>query len=556
MAAVLLAGCAAPASVLDEPPGAFRVRSDASAALNADVGWAGATDEPVTVDADRPFRLRFEASPAAGDSVRLQVRRNGGAWADLEAHDFPYPETATPRVSVVSTVAYEHGEATADLLDGLDTPFQPGTGVVLRAASPAWPGSPGTHGEWEWPLVIRRYADGPVTNEPGDTFGFRLVNGLGRPVEGASQPVVTLAVPVGHLGGTFVETPSRIGPWQARNGDLYVVMEPTETDNVMMIVKSSDGGATWREVDGANRPVADDLEGVGTVLFGGTVHILHQTSNHVWHHAFRTSDHPTAPDTWAVRDELVAEPGKPPTQVASLVARSDGSLVAAYGGPQTVLLRVRSPDGTWGDETVLDPDATAVASGPQLALGTGDVVHLATTDSDGRVWYRTVRPDGTVTSRVQIASDIGTTEYDVGSILPLVVLPDAVVVLYRRGDGRLWERRVRGDGSVTDSTPVSDRAVVQNPVDSDQTGADAVAHGESVHVLLIEDGTGHVYRTSSDAAGAWAPAVLEVGDVNAQWIRGQRLLREDGRTVYGYVYDAGSDGGAGMNRYGEVTLGD
>jgi len=25
--------------------------------------------------------------------------------------------------------------------------------------------------------------------------------------------------------------------------------------------------------------------------------------------------------------------------------------------------------------------------------------------------------------------------------------------------------------------------------------------------------------------------------------------------VYGYIYDAGSDGGAGMNRFGEVILG-
>ena len=30
--------------------------------------------------------------------------------------------------------------------------------------------------------------------------------------------------------------------------------------------------------------------------------------------------------------------------------------------------------------------------------------------------------------------------------------------------------------------------------------------------------------------------------------------RSEGTKVYGYIYDAGSDGGAGMNRFGEIVL--
>ena len=402
-------------------------------------------------------------------------------------------------------------------------------------------------------MVIRRFADGPVANEAGDAFAFRLVLGDGRPVAGAPEAAVTLAVPPGHLGGTFVETPGRIGPWQAGNGDLYVVMEPTETDNVMMVVKSSDGGATWREVDGANRPAADDLEGVGADLAGATLHVLHQTSDHVWHHAFRTSDHPTAPDTWGVTDASVAAPGEPPTQVASLVARPDGALVAAYGGPETVLLKVRQPDGTWGREVAVDPGGP-VESGPHLALGAGGAVHLAYTDGGGAAWYRGVQPDGTPAPRVRLATGLGTAESDVGAVLPLVVLESgAVVVLYRKADGGLWERRVVGD-ALTEPVRVSDRAVVQNAVDSEQAGADAVGDGDTVHVLFIEEGTGHLYHVRSDGAGAWSPPDLLADDLRAQWVRGQPLVRADGTRVYGYVVDAGSDGGAGMNRYGEVSL--
>jgi hypothetical protein len=31
-------------------------------------------------------------------------------------------------------------------------------------------------------------------------------------------------------------------------------------------------------------------------------------------------------------------------------------------------------------------------------------------------------------------------------------------------------------------------------------------------------------------------------------------VRPDSLKVYGYIYDAGSDGGAGMNRFGELML--
>jgi hypothetical protein len=95
----LLAGCSVGSAAPREGGGpGFRVRSDFAAALNADGGWAGAFNENVTIQADRPFRVRFEverpSGPPDGSPYRLQYRRNGGAWADVEAHDFPLPERA------------------------------------------------------------------------------------------------------------------------------------------------------------------------------------------------------------------------------------------------------------------------------------------------------------------------------------------------------------------------------------------------------------------------------------------------------------------------------
>lgn len=539
---------------------AFRVRSDFTAGLNAEEGWAGAINENVTVYTDQPFRIRFElegSAEASGErQFRLQYRRNGGDWENVDAEDFPVPEEASPRVSIVSTAAYKHGAETTDLLSQSSTAYRAGAGIALAATTPSWSGG-NVHGEWEWPLVIRRFADSAVTNDEGDTFEFRMVTADGELLDSTVNPVITVSVPSRHLGGTFVETPGRIGPWEASNGDLYFIMEPAETDNLLMMVKSTDSGETWQEVDGTNRPAADDLEGLASALSGDTIHLLHQTSDEVWHHSFRTSDDATYPDTWEVRDELVARPEEPPTQVASITVRSDGSIVGVYGGPQKVHFKIRSPDGTWGDETVLDAGVPPNLSGPQVVVGEGNVVHFAYTGDDGTAWYRRLQPDGMLTPREQIAQGLGTTEYDVGSILPLTFIPETntVVVIYRLATGRLWERRIIDHGPPSDAVQVSDRDVVQNAVDSDQTGADAIAEGTSVHVLFIEQDTGSIYHTRADANAAWQPSTLQVDGINGQWIRGTLLTRGDGATVYGYVYDAGSDGGSGMNRFATVPLG-
>ena len=55
-------------------------------------------------------------------------------------------------------------------------------------------------------------------------------------------------------------------------------------------------------------------------------------------------------------------------------------------------------------------------------------------------------------------------------------------------------------------------------------------------------------------AGGWQPSTLQVDRILGSWIRGNVYTRKDGANVYGFIYDAGSDGGAGMNRFGELVL--
>ena len=263
-------------------------------------------------------------------------------------------EARTPRVSIVSCPAYEQSAETTDLLTGSSTRFQPSAGISPSRAHFVIERR-GLSREFEWAVVIRRYADGAVANEEGDTFEFRMVDADGAAFGGSAESGAPAQIPPGRVGGTFVETPGRIVPWQARNGDLYFIMEPAETDNVFMMIKSTDNGVTWREVDGANRPETNDLESVDARQVSDTIHIIHQVTGSTRYHAFRTSDHPTQPDTWGVRDEVAATASSV-AQAATLAVRSDGSMVTFYVA-DTVHYNIRSPQAP-GEQT---PSSTWVA---------------------------------------------------------------------------------------------------------------------------------------------------------------------------------------------------
>lgn len=561
---VLFSFCLAAAVVVDtaQPATAvgvgFRVRSDFTAPLNADQGWAGALNENVAVYADKPFRIRLEVESAAGSrgrrEFRLQYRRNAGAWTDVEAHDFPKPadDGKTPRVSIVSSGAYRNGAETMNLLPASAASFQPGTGVSLADRTGPWRGA-AAHAEFEWPLVVRRFADGAVTNEQGDTFELRMIDAAGAPVRSAN-PVLRLNIPPYHVGGTFVETPGRIGPWSASNGDLYFIMEPAETDNLFMMVKSTDGGRTWREVDGANRPPTDDLEAVDARQVGDTIHILHEISRSAHYHSFGTSDHPSRPDSWNVRGELVAKV-EPVAQAAALEVRSDGSLVAFYVGPAKIHYSVRSAAGRWSEDRVIDAGVPPNLAGPQAVLGANETVHLAYYGTDGTIWYRRLLTDGTLTPRQQLASGAGSTRAVYGSVLPMLYIPDTntVVIIYRLASGRLFERRIVNDALPTPAVQVTDRNVITDAVDSQQPGADAVLDGRTAHVWFIEPSSRSIFSTND--SGGWQQPSLRIADIRGSWIRGSVYTRRDGVKVYGYVYDAGSEGGAGMNRFAEYVIG-
>lgn len=300
-----------------------------------------------------------------------------------------------------------------------------------------------------------------------------------------------------------------------------------------------------------SRPETGDLEGLATTFVDGQIHVLHQITDRVLYHVFDTSP---GVDGWAIRDELVATPPAPQTQVADLVVRSNGSIVAVYGAGNTLQYAIRGNDGRWQSDAVPAP-TDVVLSGPSLSLGVDGLVHLAYTRSDGQLRYRQFDPINKLSDSTLIADDLGTAEEDVGALLPLVTVDggETVVAVYRTRDGHLAEGRSRDGKRWRANRVLADWQVVQNAVDSDQVGADLVAIGDTLHLLFIEADTGRLfYSVGQD--GNWGTPELIVEEAGVQWVRGQIIRLASGLPVYGLVYDGGSMGGSGRNRFLAVPL--
>ncbi len=540
---------------------AFLVRADFAMDLDEDLGWAAVLNEAPPQTVDNPFRIRFEVESDTTFYRRqysLQYSWNNESWTYIDAHEFPYPSAASPTMSIVSCKAFFLGEDADNLIAVSKKPANPGAGISLSPVTPGWFPNPktGASAEWEFALVIRRWADGPQLVKDGARFSLRMVDHLGRPLAGP-MPEFSVNVPKGHLGGTFVETPARIGPYENSKGELYFIMEPTETDNVFMMVKSTDGGHSWFEVDAENRPKVSDLEGVGSVMSkDGVIHIAHQISEGVYHHAFATSDHPDSKDRWVVDSRLITSHDEPPTQTADIAIRPDGSLVALFGAGDQLQYSILDPKGVWSKAQYLNHKHPAGFTNPSVVCQPNGTIDIAYKSMDGKGWHRQLLPDNSLTPPQQFATNLGTTEDEMIAILPLVYLPEkeTTIAVFRQSDGYLYMSYKSSGNAWSGPVKVSDRAVVTNAVDSDQAGADVVAWQDKIIISFIAEDNRNIYLTTISDFKQMSDAELIVPNIDGSWIRGNILFHQKNSPVYGLVHDAGSKGGSGYNKYISLNL--
>jgi len=157
------------------------------------------------------------------------------------------------------------------------------------------------------------------------------------------------------------ESHSHHPPTVDGNGNLYRMTEtPADDGNNPQMLESSDGGASWSEVDSGNRPDARDLEGTYQLQVGTTAFFSVTRGPQAWWFGFNTSDAAEGPDTWIATemfDDDLTNSGV--DQASSLAQISDGQFWLAYSdividGRQQIALRRRTGPGTYGSKVTID----------------------------------------------------------------------------------------------------------------------------------------------------------------------------------------------------------
>jgi hypothetical protein len=154
------------------------------------------------------------------------------------------------------------------------------------------------------------------------------------------------------------------------------------------------------------------------------------------------------------------------------------------------------------------------------------------------------------------SADLGTSDDQNGAIVPMVVFAETgeTVLIYREQTGFLFERRFSSDGLLSAPVQVAQNTVITNAVDSEQVGADLILHDSRLHLLFIDAQSRSIFYMRSSAMGNWSSPQAVVENIQAAWVRGSVHRDAAGNPVYGFVFDAGSTGGSGFNRYQALPL--
>ncbi len=382
----------------------YRIRDNDDELINSTT-FSDALNTGATLDLETRFRIRFEIDETGAtediDTYELWASIEGGAYAKVATTPLDWTtRTTVALIEHVDSKQYANSAATTDILSGADA-FTAGDGVGEGGVTDSITLND-QHTEIEYCLILHRIADGPTYLNDTDTVDFRVRKADDSVLDTyTNTPQIIVNEPAGQIGGVYAENPGNLGPFEDGNGNKYVVIEPTSSDAVGMMMKSADGGDTWDEVDGAGRPSTTDLEGL---------HIVQDATNNrllVFHHKgdnprlniFNTSDHGT-PDEWSTVDEsidsAILDAGD--QQITGWL-RSDGTMVAVYTGDTNatatnfdVWANIRSSGGTWGTPFLVWNLSNNANEGVVGVLGDNDNVYVFAVDqAAGDLFGKTIR---------------------------------------------------------------------------------------------------------------------------------------------------------------------
>jgi hypothetical protein len=476
-----------------------------------------------------------------------QVKFNATAWTDTAIMD---DGILAPCVFVKESSIYTDGDATStELLTNTGT-YVNGEGVEgVRETGNILTVSidlDDQETEFEYTFqILGMFAD-PSRDEveAGDTIEFRLVESDGTVFPNTyTNPVITVSETAGFIGLTSIENPNRAAYFEDDNDDLYISGEDVEngvSNPEIVMMKSSDDGDTWGWVDDTNRPTENDYEAGDLQVVADIGYMIIIAGDDPYHYQFNFSGAASNPDTWQVTDEIIETGVTRDDQMAAIVRRSDGTMIAFYQElPSDVQITYRIKDPTWSADNELDTEASTSFTMASVILGASDLTHIFYIDqTNGLMYHNTINSSDTKGGREQVSNDVGTGSSDDFNIVqpilydPASAVSERVVVAFRSDtDDLLYTSKVDDNGSPSTPVVASDNTVLNGAIGDKKPAASLAVLGTDIYLVYSDATNGEIWLTTSDDYGAWDTDVKIVSvdisiasDAAEHQIRGVKIV--------------------------------
>lgn len=442
--------------------------------------------------------------------------------------------------------------------------------------------STGTPTSWAW-----TFGDGTTSTaqNPSKTYSaagtynvtLTATNATGSDAETKTGYIVATtpgsAVLPGSIYGIPPEVQGRLGPYKDANGNLYTVTEEYLADgNNPMMMKSSNGGETWAEVDAANAPEGaslNDLES-GWLIPGppGVLVFAWTDDAQVFYCTFNTSDAASNPDTWQIKAESAVSGLASGSRAQASIARlSDGRIRAVFldtlsGTNNQVAYATKSTTttaGGWSAKTALST-STNNFGGCICVTGASDKLHIFTHDIANRqILHRTLTSAESLSANTRVdTAGTNTASANWHALSNAVYYNNAgtevISVLYAAATGLRLIQIV--GGVVTDSLVTSSAVGISIGGGADAPHCHLAVNGTTLEIIWVDDATGDLMHARKvHGSSTTTPTTLWAsGSGTAQWVYCNVYPRGTD-TVMGYMYDIGphlDDGGD--FKYNEMVL--
>lgn len=340
------------------------------------------------------------------------------------------------------------------------------------------------------------------------------------------------------------------------NGALYRVMESSlATGNHPIMMKSTDGGATWAQAGALG--TGADLEALTVSVDGTVINTTICPDSSVWWEPFDT-----ATDTWLTRETV--DTGLSSSGVAQgcfQVRLSDGTHWIFYsdtlsGTNQQIAYRKRTGTNTYGAKVSGAFGSTATSSAsPKACVGASDVTYVVyTDDTNNHVYMRTLTAAGVLSTAIQVddAGAYAPTAYLASDLCVRPIYYDdggveVISVFWANPSGFLmltqWRNGVKqASEQVNSSALVYDAAATTN--DAIIAHCDFDPATKTIYVVYAEEATGKLFMKSRASDGTWSAAttIYDPPTVDASYYAFCSFYTRAGTKRLGVAYDKGAHG--------------